>query len=71
MAAHSVGVGDAWYCGDNDEYVYEFYNITDDDVKVEKGEVLVQGMLIKPEEVVFEEVEKMDEEGNGGYSVKP
>ena len=67
MAAHSVGVGDAWYCGDKDEFIYEFFNITDHDVKIEKGESLVQGMLIKPEQVIIEEVEVMNEDGNGGY----
>lgn len=68
IAPHSVGIGNAFYCGDNDEYVYEFYNITDTDVLVKKGEILVQGMVIKPEEVEFEEVEMMGEGGAGGYA---
>jgi len=67
IAPHSVGICDSFYCGENDEYIYEFYNITNNDVEIKKGEMLVQGMLIKTEEVEFEEVEKMIEDGAGGY----
>lgn len=68
IAPHSVGICDAFYCGENDEYIYEFYNITENSVEVKKGEILVQGMLIKTEDVEFEEVEKMNEAGIGGYT---
>lgn len=70
IAPHSVGIGDAFYCGDNDEYIYEFLNITDKPVTIERGESLVQGMLIKVEEVIIREVDKMEDEGVGGYKAE-
>ena len=69
VLANGVGVVDPFFCGDKDEIVFEFMNITNKDVVVERGEVLAQGMVIKHETVEWEEVEKMGEKGKGGYKV--
>lgn len=67
IMANSVGVLDSFYCGDSDEIITEFFNITDHDVEIKRGEILVQGMLLKHEVVDWEEVEKMEDKGRGGY----
>lgn len=69
ILANSVGILDSFYCGDKDELVAEFLNITSKDVEIKRGEILVQGMLIKHENVEWEEVDKMKDKGRGGYKI--
>ncbi len=68
--ANNVGIIDSFYNGDNDEIIAEFLNITDHEVEIKKGEILVQGLLIKHVEIEWEEVEKMENKGVGGYKVE-
>ncbi len=68
ILANSVGIVDPFYCGDKDEVLVEFWNITDNPVEVKREEVLAQGMIIKHEPVVWKEVEAMGEQGVGGYN---
>lgn len=70
MLANSVGIVDPFYCGDKDEVVIEFLNITDKPVEVHKGDQLAQGMIVKSEVVHWNEVEEMNEEGIGGYKTE-
>lgn len=65
---HSVGVLDSFYCGENDEIVLMFMNLTDKTVEVKRGEHLAQGMLVKYEQVEWIEVDRMKEKGRGGYN---
>jgi dUTP pyrophosphatase len=67
MLANNVGVIDPFYCGDKDEVLAFVYNFTDKPVTVEAGDRIVQGMLIKSEQVVWQEVDSMNDEGHGGY----
>ena len=67
MLANGVGVIDPFYCGDKDEFLAMFLNITDDPITVEVGDKVVQGMLIKTEPVTWDEVDSMQSEGHGGY----
>lgn len=69
MAANSVGVIDPFYCGENDEVLIQLLNFTGQDVTVTKGEVLAQGMMIKTENVKWNEVDQMGEKGQGGYKI--
>lgn len=67
MLANSVGVVDPFYCGDDDENLAFLLNFTDKPVTVEAGDRVVQGMIIKTEEVTWREVESMNDAGHGGY----
>ena len=67
ILANSVGIVDPFYRGDNDEIVAQFLNITKKTVEVKKGEHLVQGMIVKREEISWVEVNKMTGKGRGGY----
>jgi len=68
ILANSVGVLDSFYCGDKDEIMLMFYNITKKSVIVNRGEHLAQGMVVEHEEIIWDEVEKMPEKGRGGYN---
>lgn len=67
MLANGVGVIDPFYCGDNDENLAFFLNITDEPVTVEAGDKIVQGMIMRTEPVTWQEVDSMDSDGHGGY----
>ena len=67
MLANGVGVIDSFFCGDSDEIMVEFFNITNKLVKIARGEVLAQGLLVKYEQGVWKEVEKMGSLGRGGF----
>ena len=68
MLTNGVGVVDPFYCGDNDECLAFFLNVTDEPVTVESGDKVVQGMFIKTEAVTWREVEEMQDDGHGGYN---
>ena len=63
----STGFIDNDFHGESDEILLQVYNMTENDVKVDKGERLGQGAFIKVETAVWEEVEIMKENGRGGF----
>lgn len=67
ILANSVGVVDPFYCGDDDEVLAMFLNITEETITVEKGDRLAQGMIIKTENIGWNEVASMNDVGHGGY----
>lgn len=67
MMANGIGVGDEDFCGDNDEYRAALFNFTDEEVVLEKGERIVQMMILERERAIFEEVEKLGNADRGGY----
>jgi dUTP pyrophosphatase len=70
ILANGVGVVDSFYCGDKDEIMLEYLNIGDQDVVVEKGDRIAQGMIVKFVKAEWEEVEKIDDVGRGGYTLE-
>lgn len=63
----STGYIDNDYCGDTDEILLQVYNITDEDVIVEKGERIGQGAFVRVDIGEWEEVENMDATNRGGF----
>lgn len=63
----STGYIDNDFHGESDEILLQVYNLTDNDVKIEKGERLGQGVFIKVDRAEWEEVEKMKESARGGF----
>lgn len=63
----TTGYIDNDYCGDNDEILLQVYNMTEDNVNVEKGERLGQGVFIKVDKASWEEVDSMEDGGRGGF----
>jgi len=66
-AANSIGVGDADFCGDNDEYHFAAFNFTEKEVTVERGTRIAQMILVNYTQVQFEEVESVSRECRGGF----
>jgi dUTP pyrophosphatase len=67
LVPHGFGVIDQDYCGDGDEILLQFYNFTDHDVTIEKGERVGQGVFVKIEKAEFEQVETMGNKDRGGF----
>ena len=63
----TAGIIDQDYCGDNDELLTQFYNFSDHDVTIERGERVAQGIFVKIERGDWEEVESMDSASRGGF----
>lgn len=60
MLANGIGVGDYDYRGPNDEYLAPLYNFTDQNVVIEKGERIVQIVVLQREPVTLELVSDFD-----------
>lgn len=63
----TTGYIDNDFHGEEDEILLQVYNLTDNDVKIEKGERLGQGVFVKVEKAQWEEVDKMKEIARGGF----
>ena len=63
----TTGYIDNDYHGEQDEILLQVYNLSDNDVKVEKGERIGQGAFVKVDIGEWEEVDKMKEESRGGF----
>ena len=63
----STGYIDNDFCGEEDEILLQVYNITDQDVLVEKGERIGQGVFIKVDKSEWEEVDEMNSQSRGGF----
>lgn len=67
---NSIGVIDPFYCGDDNENMLLFRNITDKTVYIKKGEKLAQGILVKFEKVEFVEVDKLNKSKRQTWKMK-
>lgn len=65
--ANGVGIGDADFAGNDDEYRAALHNFTDEDVVVERGERVVQGLFIPLAHAEFLEVDDMGNASRGGF----
>ena len=63
----STGFIDNDFCGETDEILLQVYNLTDKEVRVEKGERLGQGVFIKIETADWEETSVMNCKSRGGF----
>lgn len=68
MMANGIGVGDYDYRGNSDEYKAALYNFTDQPVKIERSERIVQMMILEREPVQLQLVEQFtDAIDRGGF----
>jgi len=63
----STGFIDNDYCGESDEILLQVYNLSDEDVKVEKGERIGQGVFVKIDIALWEETDIMSSNSRGGF----
>jgi len=67
MVANGIGVGDYDYRGDGDEYKAALLNFTDEEVTLQKGDRVVQMIVMTRDGVEFEEQEKFSDQNRGGF----
>jgi len=67
LKPHGIGVIDQDYCGPNDEVMIQVYNFTDEEVIVERGERVAQGIFVPVSTVEWDEVSEMDGASRGGF----
>lgn len=63
----STGYIDNDYCGESDEILLQVYNLTENEVKVERGERIGQGVFVKIEIAQWAETDIMDSNSRGGF----
>jgi dUTP pyrophosphatase len=63
----STGFIDNDFHGESDEILLQVYNMTENDVKVDKGERLGQGVFIKVETAEWEEIDTMKKVNRGSF----
>ncbi|AKM84544.1 MAG: deoxyuridine 5'-triphosphate nucleotidohydrolase Dut, dUTP pyrophosphatase [candidate division Kazan bacterium GW2011_GWA1_50_15] len=64
---HSVGIVDSDYCGPEDELKFQVQNVGDQNITVERGEAIGQGIFVKIEQVQLLEVEQTAAVSRGGF----
>ena len=64
---HGFGVLDSDYCGPEDEVLLSVYNFTDEEVTVERGERIAQGVFVPIVTADWEEVDEMAQPTRGGF----
>lgn len=67
VCPHSIGVIDQDYHGPEDEILVQVQNIGTEDVFVERGERIAQGLLVRVEVAEWTEVEALATESRGGF----
>jgi dUTP pyrophosphatase len=65
--ANGIGVIDSDFCGPNDEISIAVHNFTNEPVTVERGERIAQGLFVKVEQAVWNEVAEMTAASRGGF----
>ena len=67
MLANGIGVGDYDYRGDGDEYKAALLNFTQEDVMIERGERIVQMIVLPREKIELTEALQFEDENRGGF----
>lgn len=67
VCPHSLGLIDQDYHGPKDEIFVQVQNVSDAPVTVERGERIAQGLFVKIERAIFEEVDGHSAESRGGF----
>ena len=64
---HGIGVIDQDYCGPEDEVKVQVYNFTDAPVTVGRGERIAQGIFVRVDQAVWEELAAPERPTRGGF----
>lgn len=64
---HGFGVIDHDYCGPQDEIKIQVYNFGTAPVTIARGEKIAQGIFVRVDKCVFEEVSHIKNESRGGF----
>ncbi|PIR55157.1 dUTP diphosphatase [Candidatus Peregrinibacteria bacterium CG10_big_fil_rev_8_21_14_0_10_36_19] len=64
---HGFGIIDHDYCGPEDEIKVMVYNFTDNEVIIERGEKIAQGVFVRIDKFEWSEVEEVEGKNRGGF----
>lgn len=64
---NGIGVGDEDYCGNDDEYRAALLNFSDEPTTIEKGQRIVQMIIMPRLQPELEAVEELTGENRGGF----
>ncbi len=64
---HGFGIIDHDYCGPEDEIKVLVYNFKDDEVVIDRGEKIAQGVFVRIDKFQWEEVDDLKSESRGGF----
>ena len=67
ILANGIGVGDEDYCGDSDEYRAALWNHKNEDVVIERGERVVQMLILPTIRPEFSVVAHLGNDDRGGF----
>lgn len=67
ILANGIGIGDYDYRGDGDEYLAALFNFSSMPVTVERGERVVQMLILRRESVELELTESFQDKNRGGF----
>ncbi len=67
LTPHGIGIIDHDYCGPEDEIKIQVHNFTDQEVKIEKGEKVAQGLFVRIDKFAWVEHDKISEMSRGGF----
>ena len=67
IVANGVGVIDPDYSGPNDEVMIQIMNVTETEVRIERGDRLAQGIILPAPRVTWQEVSEIREVTRGGF----
>lgn len=67
LLANGIGILDEDYAGDEDEYKAALLNFTDEEVIIEKGERIVQVVILPYDRVSWQEVASLGNPSRGGF----
>ncbi len=66
LKPHGVGIVDSDYRGEQDEIKVQVYNFSDNEVIVQKGEKIAQGIFVRRDKAEWVEAEEMGK-SRGGF----
>lgn len=64
---NGIGIGDEDYCGDNDEYQAALHNFTTKPVVINRGDRIVQMVIMQKSKVELHEVDRLENQDRGGF----
>ena len=71
LIPHGLGVIDQDYCGPSDEILIQVFNFTDQEVVIEPGERIAQGIFVKVENaksgIGWQEIDQINHKARGGF----
>lgn len=67
LVPHGIGVIDQDYCGPEDEVMAQFYNFSNENVLIKRGEKIVQGIFLPVEIIDWQEEDEIKKNNRGGF----